>query len=81
MCNYLLSEVDKVCYVLIVSSLIFQMMNASTNQCVLFLISEVDKESYVYSRARREAFSSWLSSAASKKIKEEVQAAKFQVRN
>ena len=41
--------------------------------------SDIDKTSYRYHKARREAFSRWLSSAASRRIKKEVQDSKFKV--
>ncbi len=47
---------------------------------ILCLVAGVDKTSYAYHMARREAFSHWLSSAASRKIKKEVQDIKFKVR-
>ncbi len=46
-----------------------------------FDISEVDVRSYQYHRARREAFSRWLASAASQNIKKEVQDIKFKVKH
>ncbi len=46
---------------------------------ISFNISDVDVRSYQYHRARREAFSRWLASAASQNIKKEVQDIKFKV--
>ena len=42
-------------------------------------ITDIERDSYQYRQARREAFSQWLSSAASKRIKRETQSARYKV--
>ena len=46
----------------------------------VILFSDIDMLTHEYHMARREAFSRWLSSTASRKIKKEINDAKLRVR-